>query len=230
MKSSVLEKWRVLTARIDVLSLRERGLLLGALLVVLYVLWSNLLMAPLEVRQKSEQQRLSQLKTQITALDQQAQVVIARNQEDPDQANRALRSALTTQIGALNTELKRYTTNLIPPAEMVKVLERILAREKGLRLLKVDSLPATPLLSEEPESKTSSAKKTAATHVGIYRRGITLEFDGTFPATLRYLNALEHLPWQLFWDRLDYRVEKYPKARVIITVHTLSLDEGWIGV
>ena len=38
------------------------------------------------------------------------------------------------------------------------------------------------------------------------------------------------LPWSFFWDRLDYTVTEFPKARAVIVVNTLSTREGWIGV
>ncbi len=217
-----------LAARVDALALRERALLLAALLVVFYVLWANLLMAPLEIRQKAQQDQVAQLHTHIALLDRQAQAVIAHSREDPDRANRERRLALRGRIGDLNHQLRRYTSNLISPTVMVQVLERMLRREPGLRLIAVHSLPATPLL-EQPSGKGEKTKKVPTTQAGIYKHGLTLEFDGTFPATLRYLKALEALPWQLFWDRMDYREQHYPHARVTITVHTLSLDPGWIG-
>lgn len=230
---------RALAGRVDALSLRERTLLLAAVLVVFYVLWANLLMTPLGRQEKGQQHQVAQLHSRIALLDQQARAVIARSTVDPDRANRERLAALHGEIGVLNGHLRRYTSNLISPTVMVHVLERMLRREPGLRLIAVHSLPATPLLAKAAGQSGKGAVKgagkgghdaKAAARAGIYKRGLTLEFDGTFPATLRYLKALEALPWQLFWDRMDYRVRHYPHARVTITVHTLSLNAGWIGV
>ena len=49
-------------------------------------------------------------------------------------------------------------------------------------------------------------------------------------ATLRYLQALEALPWRFFWDSVDYQVIAYPQSTVRLKLHTLSLSEDWIGV
>lgn len=223
------ERLYSLAAQVDALSLRERALLLTALLVVFYVLWANLLMAPLEIRQKAQQGRVAQLHAHIALLDHQAREVITRSRENPDRAGRERRVALRGRIAGLDRRLRRYTSNLISPTVMVRVLQRMLRREPGLRLVAVRSLPATPLL-EKPVGNGVKTGKGPAAQAGIYKHGLILEFDGTFPATLRYLEALEALPWQLFWDRMDYQVQHYPHARVTITVHTLSLDAGWIGV
>jgi MSHA biogenesis protein MshJ len=49
-------------------------------------------------------------------------------------------------------------------------------------------------------------------------------------ATLRYLQALEKLPWRFFWDSVSYQVMEYPDSVVRLELHTLSLSEDWIGV
>ena len=38
------------------------------------------------------------------------------------------------------------------------------------------------------------------------------------------------LPWRFFWDHVEYRVEQYPQGRLKLTVFTLGLREGWVGV
>jgi MSHA biogenesis protein MshJ len=57
-----------------------------------------------------------------------------------------------------------------------------------------------------------------------------MEIRGGYLSTLRYLEELEDLPWRFFWKSLNYEVLEYPEARVVLTVETLSLREGWIGV
>jgi MSHA biogenesis protein MshJ len=47
---------------------------------------------------------------------------------------------------------------------------------------------------------------------------------------LHYLEAVERLPWHLYWTRLDFSVDEYPSNDVVIELTTLSLDEEWIGV
>ncbi|MCI0590119.1 MAG: MSHA biogenesis protein MshJ, partial [Gammaproteobacteria bacterium] len=63
-----------------------------------------------------------------------------------------------------------------------------------------------------------------------YMHGLRMEFEGGYLDTLDYLRKLEALPWAFFWDSVDFKVEKYPKALGSITVYTLSLDANWIGV
>ena len=57
-----------------------------------------------------------------------------------------------------------------------------------------------------------------------------LVFTGSYLDTLRYIQALEALPWRLFWDELDIHTEDYPKARVRMVISTLGLDAALLGV
>ena len=44
------------------------------------------------------------------------------------------------------------------------------------------------------------------------------------------MDAFESLSWKIFWDDIKFEVDEYPNAIITITVHTISLDKGWIGV
>jgi MSHA biogenesis protein MshJ len=47
---------------------------------------------------------------------------------------------------------------------------------------------------------------------------------------LKYLDAIERLPWRIYWGRLDLKTLDYPTIQILIELHTLSLDAEWIGV
>ena len=49
-----------------------------------------------------------------------------------------------------------------------------------------------------------------------------MTFEGDFFNTLNYLQALEKTSWPIFWDQLTYTVTEYPKAKIVLRVHTLS--------
>lgn len=216
-----------LTSWVDTLALRERGLLLAALLGVMYSLWTNGLMNPLTAKQKELTATLQEVQTQNAALAQQEQTMLAGRSIDPDAENKARLELLTQQIVDLDARLKEVTLGLIEPTQMPKVLQEVLTREPELTLVRIKNLGATPLGPAPPEGTAESAPAHAG---GAYRHGLVIEFEGSYLSTLRYLKALEGLSWQLFWDSVEFKVQEFPRARVTISVHTLSLQEGWLGV
>jgi MSHA biogenesis protein MshJ len=44
------------------------------------------------------------------------------------------------------------------------------------------------------------------------------------------MEALERLPVQLFWGKATLDAQEYPKARLTLTLYTLSLDTKWISL
>ncbi len=234
-----------LAARIDALSLRERALLFLAVMAVLYVLWEQALMAPLERERRAAQAAIGQATARIAALDAEAAAIVRRHREDPNAPLRARERELRAAIAEVDARLAELTVGLIAPREMARVLEAVLARDAGLRLVRLENRGRRPLLAsrakEPPErgrergAAGGGAAKPAAEAGGegalprIWRHDVRLELEGSFLAALRYLQALERLDRRFFWDGVVVQVERYPKARVRIDVHTLSLEEGWIG-
>lgn len=215
--------------RIDSMSLRERGLLLGTLVFVIYSVWNGLFMGPLTAHHKLVQGQLKQLRSATAQLSQQSEDISKRQTQDPDANTHAILASLQSEIAGLDERIKARTQGLIDPASMPKMLEDVLKNEPGLKLLSVQSLPASPLLDTEVHDADKPAHPNAGVP-GIYRHGMTLVFEGGYLDALHYLHTLEALPWHLYWDDVAFKVGKYPQAQFTITVHTIGLREGWIGV
>lgn len=223
------DKLKKMIERVDSMSLRERGLLLGALVFVIYSIWNGLFMGPLTAHHNLVQGQLKQLRSATTQLSQQSEDISKRQTQDPDAETHTKLTGLRTEIAALDERLKERTQGLIDPASMAKMLEDVLKNEPGLKLLSVHSLPASPLLDTEVHDAGKPAQPNAGVP-GIYRHGMTLEFEGSYLDALHYLRTLEALPWQFYWDNVAFKVGKYPQAQFTITIHTIGLREGWIGV
>jgi MSHA biogenesis protein MshJ len=101
---------------------------------------------------------------------------------------------------------------------MPQVLEQMLG-ELPLRLVSLRKLP--PQI--EIDSQIDGVPR-------VYRHGLRIELVGSYQNTLDYLGRLEALPWRLAWEALDIQVRDYPKTSVILTLYTLSFEEGWLGV
>lgn len=211
-----------LRIRIDALSLRERGMLFIALIAILYMLAQLALFGPLEAQQKRALERIGALQQEIAAFDEQTQTILRRQSVDPDADNLRQQQQLSAQIVALDGQIADAVQGLIAPQQMAQVLEEVILRQSGLKLLRIQSLEARPLLELQEGEQAADA--------GIWRHGVRLEFTGDYMSALAYVRELQDLPWTLYWDEFEIATEKYPQARITIVVHTLSLNEGWIGV
>ncbi len=204
-------------AKIDGLSRRERLLVTTTMLATITMLWYVLLMEPLGLRADASRIELDSLKTRIETanrnLEEQILQLAGAGNED-----RSRVADIQRRIDAINSELGNYASELIDPAEMARVLEEILKEQTGLSLVRIRN-KSPELVAGGGEYETTS----------FYRHVLEIEVEGTYAACLDYLNAVEDLPWRLYWQLLDLEVIEYPRNRIRIEVSTLSLDEEWIG-
>ncbi len=130
------------------------------------------------------------------------------------------------EVDRLDERLASLTGELISPQQMVAVLEEMLKRRRQLSLTRLENLPSEPLL--DPPTVDSQAEKVQ--HRNLYRHPLRIELTGSYLEALAYLQSLEQLPRKVYWQDLALSVEEYPQAKITVTVYTLSLKEGWIGV
>ncbi len=215
------ERLARIQTRIDELSLRERVMVFLVAIGMAALLWQEIAMGPVEARQRELLQRLERIRGEITAYDAQAQAIIQGYMADPDAENRRRLAEHQAQLAAVESRLQEAVAGVIEPRQMARALEEVLVRHQDLTLLRVENLGAEPLLEAAAEGAGAA---------GVYRHSLRLEFEGEYVATVAYLHALKSLPWSFYWDGIEIAVLDYPRARIAIRVHTLSLNEGWIGV
>ena len=216
-------RYESLQTRIDALSLRERAMIFIAISAVLYVLWDSLLMSPLTIEQRDLLGRNDSLRTQISALDDEISAVMARHNIDPDSEERQQLAELEQQLQRVDRQISEMVSGLIEPGQMAQILETLLQQQQGLEFVSLENLGRVALVDVGDERGGDQAQ-------GIFRHSMRLELEGSFTQALAYLRALETLPWQFRWDEVKLTMQQYPRATIVIRVHTLSLQEGWIGV
>ncbi|MDB4470790.1 hypothetical protein N9063_00740 [Deltaproteobacteria bacterium] len=202
--------------------LRERVLLLVCFLVVLFFVWDSLVMNPLALRKKNARNDANQLQIELTELDAREKLILARKDFDPDRENRQLLERLQAESDKNQRQLEGTVVNLISPQEMPELLRDLLVRQKKLRLLSLENLPAEAL---QINTQASADQLTPV----LYRHRLRLEFSGDYLATLAYLKEIEGLPRRLVWEDVEIETLEYPRAKVRLQVYTLSLTKGWIG-
>ena len=225
--------------KIDGLNLRERAMILGGVLLVMYFALDMFALQPVQVSQKQVQNNLLQKNAELTLLNLQLQQMVTISRDSPQERDRQEILRLRQELATLDQSLNQATANLVSPQQMAKLLQMVLGQTNGLRLKKVTSLGSTSLLlSGQTNQDNKSAK--AATETGpdaeetiastAYKHGLKIEFEGDFFTTLDYMRKLEALEWNFFWDEIIFKVTEYPTASGSLSLFTISLDKNWIGV
>jgi MSHA biogenesis protein MshJ len=226
----MLRYWQQVNQYYLALSLRERSMVGVALAVAISVLWYMLLIDPMHLTGQASESELTKLQTTLRSLRLQQQALQLKQQQDPLRELKARVAQLNQHLLQADAQLHKKLHGLIAPQQMAKVLQSVLRQQRNLKLIKLQSLPAAPLVTRNADEKKSQLQTSTHKTTEVYRHGLQLEFEGSYLATLAYLKSLQTLPWEFYWDAVRLEVTKYPQARVTIVVHTLSLTEGWIGV
>jgi MSHA biogenesis protein MshJ len=219
----IKRRYEALQARIDALSLRERALIFLAVTALLYLLWNSMLMTPLEKEQRVLLGQIETLRGEVQGLDEQAVALLEEHNIDPNAREREQIARLEKQLLHADTQIKEMISGLIEPRQMPQILEQILQKHDGLDFVSLENLGREALVDVTDGQRGKDEP-------GIFKHTMRLELEGSFMHTLAYLRELETLPWQFRWNEVELTMLDYPRAKVVITVHTLSLQEGWVGV
>lgn len=203
--------------KVDAMSIRERALIAGTVLALVWALWDAVLMQPLNALEQARQEQLASLSTQVADLNRSIQTAAAGRTTDGDVAQRNELASLRNDIAGLERRLGERTSSLIAPAEMARVLEAVLVENTRLEFIGVEALPAEPITASDGVA-------------GFYRHGMVVRLRGNYLDALRYVEALERMNWRFFWDSVEITVDEHPTSDVRITVYTLGEGEGVIGV
>lgn len=220
-----------LAESVDRLSLRERLFLLAAGLFVVGGLWEAVLAAPLAARERIANEKVILLQDRLSELDASLGALAAGASEGVPERLERLRT-LRESVLARDEEIRILTRDLVDPTEMRIVLEELLRRQDGLELTSAANLPARPVLVHEDAAAESSdgAAEAESDAPKLYRHSLVLTLRGRYLDCLHYLEAVERLPWHIYWSRLELATDEYPVNDITIELTTLSLDEEWIGV
>ncbi len=189
---------------------REQLLMLISLIFVITGLWYWLIWDVVDKKHNQYKAKISVLKVEQRTLQDDVVLETARIAKDPNVDIQKQKAKLQTDIDNLNKQLQIYSTQLLSSQGLMTAIKDITLKASNLELTSVDILP-----DKEEENTTDVG-------VPLYRHGVRLEFQADFFTTLTFLEQMEILPWRLFWDKIEYKVIKYPKAQVTLELHTLS--------
>ncbi|MGH8743424.1 MAG: type II secretion system protein GspM, partial [Burkholderiales bacterium] len=213
----------MLSAKIDDMNLRERGLIFAMVSLILIALINTLFLDPLLAKQKTLSQQIVLQQNQIKAVQAQLEAIAAALRSDPNAANRARLELINKQLEQIEAFLHGKQQNLIPPDKMADLLEEILTRNRQLQLVSLQTLPVSTVTGKKVEEPAVDEKS-------FFKHGVEITVQGNYLDLLDYVAQLEKLPWQMFWGRARLGVEEYPSARLTLTLYTLSLEKAWLVI
>ncbi|MHB1871597.1 MAG: hypothetical protein ACYCT1_12210 [Steroidobacteraceae bacterium] len=231
--------WRKLSTRFDALQLRERVLVTTATLVVILALFNVLALRGLEARRQALAAQLTEITNQDQSISSAASAAVGTSAVVAD----VERSRdLSKTLDRVTSRLRSKSAGLIPPQRMSEVIHDVLARQQGVELISLKSLPPYPLLAGAPTADGTDTQADSAAPLpsqpgprspqaqGPYVHAMVLVLQGSYLNVLEYLQALQQLRWHFYWQSLQLDVTHYPTTRVTVRLGTLSMNREWIDL
>ena len=241
MKKAFQAKWRALGQRFDARIRRERAMIAAAAVVGVALVGNALFIDPILIHSRQLQRQIDQQRVEASTLTEQAALLTAQVGADPDAPKKERLTRLRRDLAALESELNALAVSFIPPEKMNGLLEQLLAGHPRLRLVGLKSLPPenlseparAPAAAREGDGETASAGNAGrepSGRVGLFRHGVELELEGTYPDLHAWLAQVEAAEQKLLWGDVRLTVIEHPRARMTVSVHTLSTERSWLAI
>lgn len=225
--SALSRPWQQMGSRYAALSRRERALVAVALLLGPLLIANSLLLDPLAARQKSLQSSVAVQRTMLAEMQGQVTLLQQQLQVDPDAPGRTELKTLQAERVYLDDRIRQIGGSFVRPDEMNGLLESLLSRQPGLRLVSLKTLVPQSL---RPPLEGDTAAEAKAPGFDLFRHGVEIRIEGSYDDLQAYLAHLEKLNAKVLWGGLKYQVLAYPKAEMTLTLYTLSTDSAWLSL
>ncbi len=213
-------KLETATSRYDALTLRERALIAVSIIAVVWLAWDWTLHQTLNRRMSAAQSDVASLRLRIVSEVAVADQLKRALEDDPNRKLAEEQRGLTDQIDKLDARLEALVGGFVPPSMMPVLLEDVVTHHHGVTLQRVASLPV------EPVRQQGSGEIVP----GLYRHAMRVELHGGYFPVRDYLKELEEAPWRFSWRSMNYHVEQFPDAVVVLELETMSREKTWLGV
>lgn len=198
--------------------LRERILISVGLVAIFIVCWFVFLLKPLQaglapMREgiTTAQGLTAQFKAQYTKTKNDIKAIKKPNFDK--QINE-----LNERIARLQKQTEEVSTRVVNKKQISRLLNAILDRSEGVKLILFDALKA----------KALSGAQGGPEHT-LYKNSLAIELTGTYYQLLAFLEKIENLGINIYWQNIAVNVGKYPATSIKLKLFILSRQAGVLG-
>lgn len=228
------QQWEKLAGKIDGLALRERMLIFAAIAFVLVASVKVLYLDALLVQQKKLSSKIVLQQNMMKGLQAQMDASLKAKKDMESSPEYRHREQLRQELDEGDAFLQSRRDRLVAPEEMAELLQQVLAQNGALELIHLRTMPVAPLAGgalPKPQTAADDADKEGAESGDqMFKHGVEITVRGSYMDLLRYLSDLENLPKQMFWGKVEMKVQRYPVVELSLTVYTLSLEKTWLQI
>lgn len=195
-------------------------------LVLIYFIWFLLLLNPLRIGKNKLMSQMQALQLQITGTQQQIDTINQAVKTQSIAKAIAEQQQLSTKIQDIQQRLAKTNPLFISMEDWIKLKKAIISQQNNMdshiTLVSINDLPVQPWVP----TTVDKADVVNTAPGDIYVHELEVKFQADYFNTIQYLSRLEKLPWHVYWDSLQYRVQTYPKGEAIIKFHIFTKQQS----
>ena len=229
-QQTITSRYENLQIKYNGLTQRERGLTALAGVCIILVCGFVFFIEPMMISMDKKQTAIERKQLESEQLDETIAALQVELSKDIDAPFKARLERVKKQIIDADKSLISQTSDLVAAAKMPLLLENVFAQFAELKLIEMQSIAPTQLLTSPNKKSKSPLQDENAIESNLYQHGVKLTLQGRYFDIQKYLERVEALPWQFYWKKFSYQVVDYPIAEVVVEIYTLSTTKAFIGV
>ena len=197
---------------------RDRIFLFVLGFVIIYVICFIMIVKPVLKKKRDLEAHLNSQEVQKVTIQNQIKGFNTSMKDPTFVKELNQQKALISKITAVEKQLKSMKPMLVNNTELATLTKTILTHPAYnvtlVNLKDVGDRPWTPELKEKVDISVE----------GIEEHGYVIEFKSDYFSSIQYVTWLEKLPYNIYWDNLQYKVLEYPKANIIVSMRVLTKE------
>ncbi|MFT4816522.1 MAG: MSHA biogenesis protein MshJ [Pseudohongiellaceae bacterium] len=233
MSGKVNQQITVFVKSIESRTQAEKMAIFTLVLAALVMGYLSFVSDPVKAAVSSARNQIASVTRQIGQQQASYTNMLAQSLEDPNKFANDRLAVVERERAGLDRQIRELAGDLISPTDMTRILTSVLERQSGLELISFQNLDVTELLAGDRNSSESvgdSNVNQQSISGQVFEHGLRLEFQGDYFSTIKYLRFIEEISGSFFWDSISFRQVSWPDAVVILEIHTISTNSGFIGV
>lgn len=247
---SLQSRWQQAATSYNARPIAEKWIIAAAAVGALIWLYYLFVLTGQNTQVTALDRQLMTARADLISMEQREQAARQAAIDDPNQAVRLRIERAMAEQERLDGLLTELAGNLVTPQAMTRLLTSMLQDTGGIELVRVENLAPMPMRNAMAEQSTDAgSESTADPESGqaagdtdlasgalnerrqqVFQHSLVLELQGDFLSLIEYLGRVESFAASFFWDELTVEQQTWPNATIRLQLHTLSTEEGFVGV
>jgi len=247
---SLQSRWQQAATSYNARPIAEKWIIAAAAVGALIWLYYLFVLTGQNTQVTALDRQLMTARAALISMEQREQAARQAAIDDPNQAVRLRIERAMAEQERLDGLLTELAGNLVTPQAMTRLLTSMLQDTGGIELVRVENLAPMPMRNAMAEQSTDADSESAADPESgqaaedtdlasgalnerrqqVFQHSLVLELQGDFLSLIEYLGRVESFAASFFWDELTVEQQTWPNATIRLQLHTLSTEEGFVGV